>query len=138
MGVELASMGRIGDLKPTDEVVQYSEPARQVYWKAIVRDGKLSAACLLGDLGPADNLMRTASRPTRPFPNAGSELFFTAQSAKKDVSLADLPDSHQICDCNGVSKGTICDAIKAGQVHGAGRSARRPAPAPAAAVARRS
>ena len=100
MGVELASMGRISDLKETDEVVQFSEPARQVYWKAIVRDGKLSAACLLGDLGPADNLM---------------ELFFTAQSAQRDVSLADLPDSHQICDCNGVSKGTICTAIKAGK-----------------------
>src|SRR5207249_7800445 len=49
---------RSGDLRDTDEVVQYSEPARQIYWKAIVRDGKLSAACLLGDLGPADNLMR--------------------------------------------------------------------------------
>ena len=50
MGVELASMGRIADLKPTDEVVQFAEPARQVYWKAIIRDGRVSAACLLGDL----------------------------------------------------------------------------------------
>ena len=114
MGVELASMGRIGDLKDTDEVVQFSEPARQVYWKAIVRDGKLSAACLLGDLGPADNLMEAFKHDT-PAPERRMELFFTAQSAKKDVSLADLPDAHQICDCNGVSKGTICDAIKAGK-----------------------
>ena len=29
MGVELASMGRINDLKPTDEVVQFSEPGRR-------------------------------------------------------------------------------------------------------------
>jgi nitrite reductase (NADH) large subunit len=114
MGVELASMGRIGDLKDTDEVVQYSEPARQVYWKAIVRDGKLSAACLLGDLGPADNLMELF-KTDGPVPERRLELFFTAGSAKKDVSLADLPDSHQICDCNGVSKGTICTAIKAGK-----------------------
>ncbi|HEY3789233.1 MAG TPA: NAD(P)/FAD-dependent oxidoreductase, partial [Urbifossiella sp.] len=114
MGVELASMGRIGDLKETDEVVLYSEPARQVYWKAIVRDGKLSAACLLGDLGPADNLMELF-KAEAPVPERRLEIFFTTQSAKKDVSLADLPDSHQICDCNGVSKGTICDAIKAGK-----------------------
>jgi len=114
MGVELASMGRIGDLKDTDEVVQYSEPARQVYWKAIVRDGKLSAACLLGDLGPADNLMELFKNDL-PVPERRLEIFFTAGSAKKDVSLADLPDSHQICDCNGVSKGTICTAIKAGK-----------------------
>ena len=114
MGVELASLGRIGDLKPTDEVVQFSEPARRVYWKAIVRDGKLSAACLLGDLGPADNLMELF-KSDAPVPERRMELFFTPQSAKKDVSLADLPASHQICDCNGVSKGTVCDAIKAGK-----------------------
>ncbi|MBM3979975.1 MAG: NAD(P)/FAD-dependent oxidoreductase [Planctomycetes bacterium] len=114
MGVELASMGRINDLQPTDEVVQFSEPGRDVYWKAIVRDGKLSAACLLGDLAPADDLMRMfhagADAPSRRL-----ELFFTAASAKKEVSLADLPDSHQICDCNGVCKGTIVQAIKAGK-----------------------
>ena len=114
MGVELASMGRINDLQPTDEVVQFSEPGRDVYWKAIVRDGKLSAACLLGDLAPADDLMRMfhagADAPLRRL-----ELFFTAASAKKEVSLADLPDTHQICDCNGVCKGTIVQAIKNGR-----------------------
>jgi nitrite reductase (NADH) large subunit len=114
MGVELASMGRIGDLKPTDEVVTYSEPARQIYWKAIVRDGRLSAACLLGDLGPADNLMRLFQADA-PVPERRMDLFFTAQSAQREVSLADLPDAHQICDCNGVSKGAICTAIKAGK-----------------------
>jgi nitrite reductase (NADH) large subunit len=114
MGVELASMGRIADLQPTDEVVTYSEPARQIYWKAIVRDGRLSAACLLGDLGPADNLMELF-KSGELVPERRLEIFFTPQSAKKDASLADLPDSHQICDCNGVSKGTICAAIRAGK-----------------------
>ena len=31
MSVELASMGRVSDVKPTDEVVTFAEPARQVY-----------------------------------------------------------------------------------------------------------
>jgi nitrite reductase (NADH) large subunit len=114
MGVELASMGRISDLQPTDEVVQFAEPARQVYWKAIVRDGKVNAACLLGDLGPADDLMRMFQAGA-PVPDRRLELFFTANSEKKEASLADLPDSHQICDCNGVCKGTIVAAIKAGK-----------------------
>ncbi len=113
MGVELASMGRIGDVKPTDEVVQFAEPARQVYWKAVIRDGKVNAACLLGDLGPADDLMEMFQKGT-PAPDRRLELFFTAASEKKDSSLADLPESHQVCDCNGVSKGTVCDAIRAG------------------------
>ncbi|HVL15242.1 MAG TPA: nitrite reductase large subunit NirB [Gemmata sp.] len=114
MGVELANMGRIADLQPTDEVVQFAEPGRRVYWKAIVRDGKLNAACLLGDLGPADDLMRMFQAGT-PVPERRLELFFTANSEKKEASLADLPDSHQICDCNGVCKGTIVAAIKAGK-----------------------
>ena len=114
MGVELASMGRINDLQPTDEVVQFSEPARDVYWKAIVRDGKVSAACLLGDLAPADDLMRLFHAGA-PAPERKLELFFTAGSEKKEASLADLPDAHQICDCNGVCKGTIVDAIKKGK-----------------------
>ena len=114
MGVELASMGRIGDLKETDEVVQFSEPSRQVYWKAIVREGKLSAACLLGDLGPADGLMEMFQKGMG-VPERRLELFFTSASEQKQTSLADLPDSHQICDCNGVSKKTVCDAIKAGK-----------------------
>ncbi len=114
MGVELASMGRINDLQPTDEVVSFSEPARNVYWKAIIRDGRVNAACLLGDLAPADDLMRMFHAGTVA-PERRLELFFTAGSAKKEVSLADLPDSHQICDCNGVCKGTIVNAIKNGK-----------------------
>ncbi|MBY0461173.1 MAG: FAD-dependent oxidoreductase, partial [Gemmataceae bacterium] len=114
MGVELASMGRINDLQPADEVIQFAEPARQVYWKAIVRDGKVNAACLLGDLSPADDLMRMFQTGA-PAPERRLELFFTSGSAKKEASLADLPDSHQICDCNGVCKGTIVEAIKKGK-----------------------
>ena len=116
MGVELASMGRISDVKPTDEVVTFAEPGRQVYWKAIVRDGKVSACCMLGDLGPADQLVDYFMNDT-PAPSRRLELFFgsgtKAQGA--DFSLADMPDDKQICDCNGVSKKTICDAIRAGK-----------------------
>ena len=86
-----------------------------MYWKAIVRDGKVSAACLLGDLGPADDLMRLFL-PRHPAPDRRLELFFTAAvRPRSEVSLADLPDAQQICDCNGVSKGTICAAIRAGK-----------------------
>jgi nitrite reductase (NADH) large subunit len=119
MGVELAGMGRINDLRPTDEVVQFSEPGRDVYWKAIVRDGKVSAACLLGDLAPADDLMRLFHAGA-PVPERRLELFFAVGANGRcqpagEATLADLPDAHQVCDCNGVSKGAIVAAIKAGK-----------------------
>src|SRR5205814_9148674 len=75
MGVELASMGRVSDVQPTDEVVQFSEPARNIYWKAVLRDGKVNAACLLGDLEPADTLTQRFLRG-EPAPDRRMELFF--------------------------------------------------------------
>ncbi len=116
MGVELASMGRISDVKPTDEVVTFAEPARRVYWKAIIRDGKVSAACMLGDLGPADDLVEFFMTE-KPAPERRLELFFSAgtKTHGSEISLADLPDAKQICDCNGVCKGTIVKAIQAGK-----------------------
>ena len=116
MGVELASMGRISDVQPTDEVVTFAEPARQVYWKAIIRDGKVSAACMLGDLGPADDLVEFFMTE-KPAPERRLELFFSAgtKTHGSEISLADLPDAKQICDCNGVCKGTIVKAIQAGK-----------------------
>lgn len=116
MGVELASMGRVSDVKPTDEVVTFAEPARQVYWKAIVREGKVVAGCLLGDLGPADEVV-SYFMTEKPAPERRLELFFGSGTRTQgaDFSLADMPDSKQICDCNGVCKGTIVQAIKAGK-----------------------
>lgn len=114
MGVELASMGTISDVRPTDEVVQFSEPARKVYWKAIIREGKVNAACLLGDLAPAEDLVRMYTSGS-PAPSRRLELFFSPGSGTREVSVGDLPGSQQICDCNGVSKETICDAVRAGK-----------------------
>jgi nitrite reductase (NADH) large subunit len=127
MGVELASMGRVCDVKPTDEVVQFSEPGRRVYWKAIVRDGKVAAGCLLGDLGPADGLL-DYFHTEKPAPDRRLELFFapTTTTVGAEFSLADMPDVKQVCDCNGVCKGTIVSAIKAGKctVHAVGKATR--------------
>jgi nitrite reductase (NADH) large subunit len=114
MGVDLVSMGRIHDQQSTDEVVQFSEPARQVYWKAIIRSGRLHAACLLGDLGPADQLQRLF-RTGAEVPARRLEIFFPTHMDAPRTTLADLPDDQQICDCNGVSKGTIVAAIRAGK-----------------------
>jgi nitrite reductase (NADH) large subunit len=69
---------------------------------------------LLGDAGPADALMRLFHSGT-PAPARRSELLFAPATGGQELSLADLPDSHPVCDCNGVSKGTVCDAIRAGR-----------------------
>jgi len=114
MGVDLVSLGRVQDVQSSDEIVQFSEPARQVYWKAVIRNGRVHAACLLGDLGPADQLQRLFSSGAE-VPQRRLEIFFPPLATAQSVTLADLPDTQQICDCNGVNKGTIVAAIRAGK-----------------------
>jgi nitrite reductase (NADH) large subunit len=80
----------------------------------VIRNGHVHAACLLGDLGPADQLQRLFSSGAE-VPQRRLEIFFPPLATAQSVTLADLPDTQQICDCNGVNKGTIVAAIRAGK-----------------------
>jgi nitrite reductase (NADH) large subunit len=114
MGVELASMGKVSDVRDGDEVVHYAEPGRGVYKKIVIREGKIAAACVLGEHEGADELLRLYQADAPP-PERRADLLFPPCGEVKAISLADLPETHQVCDCNGVSKTTICDAIRAGK-----------------------
>ncbi len=113
MGIDLAVMGDREPSEPSDEVVTYSEPKRGIYKKLIVRNGRLSGAILLGDAGAAPMLLQAFDRGSE-LPDNRAELFFQLSAATAAPSMADLPDSAQICNCNGVSKGAISAAVQAG------------------------
>ncbi len=125
MGVNVASMGE-RDAQPGDEIVRYEEPDGGVYKKLIIRDGKLTGAILVGDTDAFDDLaLKLKSQEALPARRA--ELLFGARAeSAADFSLADMPDEKQICDCNGVCKGKIVEAIKAGKqsVQSVGKSTR--------------
>ena len=124
---------------PDDEVVTYSEPARGVYKKLIVRDGRLAGAIVLGDGGGGAGAAAGSSTAATALPEDRSELLFPrAGGDAVGRTRADLPDDAQVCNCNGVSKGRIV-ARGAGRLPHAevGVRARR-APARAAAPASRS
>lgn len=108
MGVQVASLG-IRDPLPGDEVVGYQEEG--IYQQLIVRGGVLVGATLVGDTGPYDRL-QALLRSRTPLPARRSEVLFGTTSQAED--LCDLPDTHQVCDCNGVSKGAIVQAIRGG------------------------
>jgi nitrite reductase (NADH) large subunit len=113
MGVDLAVMGEREPSEPTDEVVTYSEPMRGIYKKLIVREGRLRGAILLGDAGAAPMLLQAFDRGSL-LPDNRAELLFQLMVAEVATSVADLPDSAQICNCNGVSKGALIAAVVAG------------------------
>lgn len=113
MGIELAVMGDPEPREPSDEVVTYLEPARGIYKKLVVRSGRLGGAILLGD-GPSAPPLLQAFHRDSPLPERRAELLFPGAGAEPGPTAADLPDSAQICNCNGVSKGALLAAVKAG------------------------
>ena len=114
MDVELAVMGDRDPLSDADELVNYSEPGRGVYKKLIIREGRLAGAILLGD-GPTSAGVIQAYDRNSELPINRSELIFPGTAAKT-VDVAELPVNAQICNCNGVSKGKIAEAVQEGMI----------------------
>ncbi len=115
MGVSLTSMGEVSNLKPDCEVVTHLDPAKGVYKKLVLRDNKLAGAVLLGAADTGGRLMslfKSAAPLTKP------ALDFLANgdtvSADDAGAVRDLPDDAPICNCNTVAKGTLVEAIRAG------------------------
>jgi nitrite reductase (NADH) large subunit len=113
MGVELAVMGDKQARDADDEIVTYSEPRRGVYHKLVVREGRLAGAILLGDTSSAPTLQQLFDRGD-PLPDARATVLFPLADGDQPLSAADLPDDAQVCNCNGVSKGAIGAAVRAG------------------------
>jgi nitrite reductase (NADH) large subunit len=114
MGVNVAGMGE-RDGVPSDEVVRYEEPESGIYKKLIIRNNKLVGAVLVGDIDAYDDLQRYLKSGAE-LPKRRADLLF-GPPAESDscFSYADMPDDKQICDCNGVCKGKIVEAIQAGK-----------------------
>jgi nitrite reductase (NADH) large subunit len=114
MGVELASMGDAKPADSNDEVVVYREPGSGIYKKVIVRGDRIAGAILLGDVEAAGTLKQMFLAGSKA-PARRADLLFGSPRGVALLDVADLPDNAQICNCNGVSKSQIVDAI---QTHG--------------------
>ncbi|MCI0422443.1 MAG: nitrite reductase large subunit NirB [Acidobacteria bacterium] len=113
MGVELAVMGDKQPREREDEEVSYVERSRGIYKKLIIRNGQLAGAILLGDSLRAASLHQYFDQGSE-LPENRAELLFPMTGEAKPLTMAYVPDSAQICNCNGVSKGRLVQAIQSG------------------------
>ncbi len=113
MGVELASMGITEPEEERDELIQFVEPKRGTYKKLIIRDGRLMGAILLEDLRKAAYLMQAFDRNT-PLPEERLSLLFDIGAPSKKVTIDEMPNHAQVCNCNGVGKGAILQCVANG------------------------
>jgi nitrite reductase (NADH) large subunit len=116
MGVELASMGETKPAALTDEVVVYREPGRGLYKKLIIREDKIAGAILLGEVESASTLLQMFLNDSK-VPERRAELLFGSPTGVGLLRAAELPANAQICNCNGVSKQQIVDAIEFNECH---------------------
>src|SRR5215469_532332 len=114
-GVELASMGAIDAEGERDEVVQFSEPRKGTYKKVLIRDGHLLGAILLGDISRGAYLLHAFDSNT-PLPEERVNLLFDIGAPANQVTFEQMPTETQICNCNGISLGTLRDCVKAGRL----------------------
>src|SRR5580704_5956391 len=114
MGIELASMGINEPSEERDEVIQFSEPKKGVYKKLIVREGRLVGGILMGDISKAGYLMQTFDRDS-PLPEERLALMFDLGAPSQKITFDEMPADAQICNCNGVTKGSIGACIANGK-----------------------
>src|SRR4029078_2998850 len=111
MGVELASMGETKAAGPADEVVVDADARNGIYKKIIVRDDQIAGAILLGEIEAASALMQMFMAGSK-VPDRRADLLFGPPAGVALLKASDLPDNAQICNCNGISRGRIVDAIQ--------------------------
>ncbi len=116
MGVDLAVMGDKNPVGDDDEVVSYSEPSRGIYKKLIVRDDRLVGAIILGDGAVVPSLLQAFASGLPLTENRADILFLqpAVPVSRGPEAAAMTPDSARICDCNGVSKAQIVEAVLSG------------------------
>jgi len=114
-GIDLFSAGDFTGGEGTEEIVM-SDPFAGVYKKLVVKNDQLIGACLYGDTVDGSWYFKLL-RDGRKVSDIRDKLMF-GESNIGDVGhqgqtkAALMADSDEVCGCNGVSKGTICKAIK--------------------------
>ncbi|SAL25425.1 nitrite reductase [NAD(P)H] large subunit [Caballeronia sordidicola] len=117
MGVDVASIGDAHGKTPGSRAYQFSDERKQVYKKIVVSDcGKfLLGGVMVGDANEYGTLLQMMlNRIELP---ASPEFLILPSSdgqQKSALGVDALPASAQICSCNDVSKGRICEAVSAG------------------------
>ncbi len=114
-GIDLFSAGEFMS-KPEHEEIVLSDPIGGVYKKLVIKDDKLIGACLYGDTVDGSWYFKLL-RDGKSIAEIRDRLMF-GESNIGDVGhegytkAAAMPDSAEVCGCNGVCKGNIVKAIK--------------------------
>ena len=114
-GIDLFSAGDFMGTEGSEEIIM-SDPFGGVYKKLVIKDDKLIGACLYGDTVDGSYYFKLL-RDGRSVADIRDKLMFGESSIgdaghEGHTKAASMPDTAEVCGCNGVTKGTICKAIR--------------------------
>jgi nitrite reductase (NADH) large subunit len=116
-GVDVFSAGKFAGGDGCEDIV-FRDAARGVYKRVVIEGGKVAGAVLFGDAADGGwyfDLIRAGTdvaeiRETLIFGQAITE---SLAGLDPNAAVAAMPDTQEICGCNGVCKGAITGAITA-------------------------
>jgi nitrite reductase (NADH) large subunit len=117
-GIDLFSAGQFMGGEGCDDIVlsDPTAPAGGVYKRLVIQNDRLVGACLFGDTVDGSWYFKLI-REGRSVADIRDKLMF-GENNIGDVGhqghnkAAAMADSDEVCGCNGVTKGSICKAIK--------------------------
>ncbi len=114
-GIDLFSAGNFTGGAGAEEIVM-SDPSCGVYKKLVIQDDKLIGACLYGDTVDGSYYFKLL-RDGRSVSSIRDRLMFGESNIgdtghEGHSKAASMLDTDEVCGCNGITKGTICKAIK--------------------------
>ncbi|QJD99127.1 nitrite reductase large subunit [Massilia forsythiae] len=117
MGVDVASIGDAHGATAGSRSFQFSDERKGIYKKIVVsEDGKrLLGAVLVGDAAEYGSLLQMMLNDM-PLPDSPEFLILPQAEGgiRPALGVDALPAAAQVCSCNAVTKGDICQAVAGG------------------------
>jgi nitrite reductase (NADH) large subunit len=114
-GVDVFSAGQFREV-PGTRALRIQDDLAGTYKKIVIQNGKLVGAVLFGDITDGAELFATikngdsvAGKEKELLLGISSDLLGQSSGSGR---LESMPDDEVVCGCNGVTKGTIADAIQ--------------------------
>ncbi|WP_246060903.1 FAD-dependent oxidoreductase [Nocardioides dongxiaopingii] len=100
----------LGDADATGDVVEVSNPVAGSHRRLVVRDGRIRAATLVGDLSRVGLITQHFDRGTVLGPHEPGDLLMVERPARP----AAVPDDAEVCACAGVTAGRVraCSSLE--------------------------
>lgn len=106
-GLDVAVLGDPeAEVRNGGDIVEMSNPVRGSHRRLVVREGRIVAGSLVGDLNRIGLITQHYDRRTRLGPTEPGDLL-SAASFGRPAAPVELPDDVEICTCAGVTAGAI-------------------------------